>query len=314
MNSNLTIVMYHYVRQLERTRYPDIKGRRTSEFREQLKYLRRHHALVTVEEVVHAQKTGDALPENAALLTFDDGYLEHFTTCFPILFDMGVQGAFFPPVAPVVRGELLDVNRIHFLLAVADVAALVKDIDKSVFDHSADYDLRTPEEYWAEFGMPSRFDPAEVIYVKRMLQVALPETLRNMVAKDLFKKYVSVDELTFASELYATENQFRVMQASGMYVGSHGESHCWLNSIDNDAQRREVEGSLNFLQRIGSPVDEYWVMCFPYGAWNNGLLQILGEYNCNLGLTTEPRVAQVGEDNPLLLPRLDTNDLPLTAC
>ena len=36
MSSERTIIMYHYVRSLEQTRYPSIKGRRTSEFRFQV--------------------------------------------------------------------------------------------------------------------------------------------------------------------------------------------------------------------------------------------------------------------------------------
>ena len=97
---SLTIVMYHYVRELERTRYPAIKGRRTSEFRAQLAWLRRHHTPVTMAEVVHASRSGDPLPPRAVLLTFDDGYADHYTNVFPLLFDAGVQGAFFPPVGP----------------------------------------------------------------------------------------------------------------------------------------------------------------------------------------------------------------------
>ena len=311
MTFDLTIVMYHYVRDLERTRFPNIKGRRTAEFRSQLEYLRRHYYLVTMEEVVHAERTGDPLPKNAALMTFDDGYLEHFTTCFPILFDAGIQGSFFPPVAPVVRSELLDVNRVHFLLAVADPAQLAQNIDENVRRYANEYSLPSPEIYWADWAKASRFDIADVVYVKRMLQVALPEVLRNKIAKDLFSRYVSEDEASFASELYATEDQFRVMQSSGMYVGAHGDSHYWLNSVNHDVQADEIEGSLGFLRRVGSPIEDYWVMCYPYGAWDAPLLETLEEYNCTLGFTTEPRVARLGEENPLLLPRLDTNDLAL---
>ena len=311
MTSHLSIVMYHYVRDLERTRYPNIKGRRTSEFRSQLEYLRSHYSIVTVEEVVQAQRMGDALPENAALLTFDDGYLEHYTTCFPILFDAGIQGSFFPPVAPVVRSELLDVNRVHFLLAVADAAKLAEHIDESIRYYAEAHNLQSPEVYWAEWANSSRFDKAEVIYVKRMLQVALPEVVRNKIAKNLFSRYVSADEASFASELYASEDQFRVMQSSGMYVGAHGDSHYWLDSLRRDDQVKEIKSSLEFLRRVGSPVDDYWVMCYPFGGWDTTLLNSLESYGCALGLTTEPRVAQIGEDNPLLLPRLDTNDLPL---
>lgn len=311
MSSELTIVMYHYVRELERTRYPAIKGRRASEFRYQVEHFRRHLHPVTMAEIVHCVRTGDPLPPKAVLLTFDDGYLDHYNTCFPMLFDAGIQGAFFPPVTPVQDGVLLDVNRIHFLLAVADPSVLGREIDDAIFANRTEKDIQTPAEYRAVWAKPGRFDNEETIYVKRMLQVALPEMLRNAIAKDLFARYVSLDERAFASELYCTTDQLKVMQASGMYIGSHGATHYWLNAVDETTQGNEIECSLAFLRGIGSPVDDYWVMCYPYGSWDQSLLSILRRYQCTLGLTTEMAQARIGFHDPLLLPRLDTNDFPV---
>lgn len=312
MSNELTIIMYHYVRQLEKTRYPTIKGRTTFEFKFQVEYIRKNYYPVTILDVVNSVRTGDPLPPKSALLTFDDGYIDHFTNVFPILFDAGIQGAFFPPVAPVKRSELLDVNRIHFILAVeSNHEKLSQSLDEEISLYGQEYFLKTPEHYRAEWAKPTRFDVAETIYIKRMLQVVLPETLRNKIARKLFARYVAIDEATFAAELYCTLAQLKLMQASGMYIGSHGDSHYWLDAVNEEAQRLEIQNSLTFLREIGSPVDDYWVMCYPYGAWNEQLLKILKGYNCTLGLTTSPQKARLCVDAPLLLPRLDTNDIPV---
>lgn len=311
MINELTIVMYHYVRQLERTRYPAIKGRRTSEFVFQINHIRKHYNPVTVAEIVHCIRNGDDLPPKALLMTFDDGYIDHYSTCFPILFEAGIQGAFFPPVRPVLHSELLDVNRVHFILAVADSDAIGKELDEAIRSYGDDAGLDTPQAYRAQWAKATRFDTSVTIYVKRMLQVVLPESIRNEIARDLFARHVSADEAAFAAELYCTVEQLRLMQASGMYVGSHGESHYWLNAVDVGTQRREVEHSLAFLREVGSPVDDFWVMCYPYGSWNESLLQVLADYHCSFGLTTEVGTAKIGVGNPLLLPRLDTNDMPV---
>lgn len=310
MTSDLTIVMYHYVRDLNRTRYPAIRGRQTTEFRFQVKHFLREYTPVSMAEVVHCVRTGDQLPRNAILLTFDDGYIDHYVTCFPILLDAGISGAFFPPVDPVKHAKLLDVNRVHFMLAVADPAQLGAEIDEAINTNASEYGLQSPEAYRSKYAKPNRFDGAEAIYVKRMLQVALPEIVRNAIARTLFARHVSHDEAAFASELYCTTDQLRLMQKSGMYIGSHGVSHYWLDSISLDQQRLEVEGSISFLREVGSPADDYWVMCYPYGAWNDSLLSVLQESRCALGLTTTVAKARIGIDSPLLLPRLDTNDLP----
>ncbi len=309
MAKDLTIVMYHYVRELEETRYPKIKGRRTSEFRKQLDALRKLHTFVEISEVVHAVATGDSLPPNPVLLTFDDGYRDHYDTVFPILYDAGIPGAFFPPVASVRRREILDVNRVHFILATATPAALAMEIDAAVDEWRLDTSFASVSELRAMWAKPNRFDDAETIYVKRMLQHVLPEELRNQLSRELFAKHVSEDEAAFAGELYATVEQFRVMQASGMYVGSHGDAHYWMDRIDRDVQEREVVSSLEFLREIGSPVDDFWVMCYPYGAHDQSLLELLRRHGCSLGLTTRVATAKVGVDDPLLFPRWDTNDI-----
>jgi peptidoglycan/xylan/chitin deacetylase (PgdA/CDA1 family) len=104
-------------------------------------------------------------------------------------------------------------------------------------------------------------------------------------------------------------DQLRMMQRCGMYIGSHGVTHRWLNTLSLDTQREEIDGSLEFLREIGSPVDDYWVMCYPYGASDGSLLRLLKEYDCAFGLTTEVGVANLKSNDRLLLPRLDTNDL-----
>lgn len=311
MIGELTIVMYHYVREPGRSRYPGIKGRLTGEFRAQVTRFEREYVPVTMAEVVHCIRTGDALPPRAVLLTFDDGYVDHYTTCFPILHDAGIHGAFFPTVAPCRDGMLLNVNRVHFILASAGAGDVGAQIDEAILANDLGEALLTPADYRAKWASANRFDDAETIYVKRMLQVALPAATRDAVARNLFARHVASDERAFASELYCTPEQLRLMQASGMYVGSHGVSHSWLNMLDAGVQRSEIEGSLEFLRSIGSPVDEYWAMCYPYGAWNPELLAMLRGYNCSVGLTTEVAVARIGVHDALTLPRLDTNDLPV---
>ena len=49
-------------------------------------------------------------------------------------------------------------------------------------------------------------------------------------------------------------------------------------------------------------------MCYPYGAYNENTLSLLKDLGASIGVTTIPRVANLEIDNPLTLPRLDTND------
>jgi len=310
----LTIVAYHYVRDLERSRFPEIKGLTVDEFRGQLDYLERHYAFVRLEDLLSALSDPKAaLPSNAVLLTFDDGYIDHFTNVFPILQDRGIQGLFFPPAQSVLEDKVLDVNKIHFILAaVRDKAVLVETIRAAVEENRRDFGIEGMAAFWERYARPSRFDGAEVAFVKRMLQAGLPEALRRRVTDELFRTHVCADEAAFARELYMTADQIRLMVRSGMYVGSHGYGHHWMDGLSPEEQRYDIARSLDFLALVGAPTRD-WVMCYPHGRLNDSLVRTLVDHGCAVGLTTVADIARPGECDPLRLPRLDTNNLPKTA-
>ena len=77
----LYISMYHYIRDLIHSRYPEIKGMDFALFRKQLEFFSENFNVVRMEDVIAAISVGKKLPENALLLTFDDGYIDHYTYC-----------------------------------------------------------------------------------------------------------------------------------------------------------------------------------------------------------------------------------------
>ena len=153
---------------------------------------------------------------------------------------------------------------------------------------------------------------ADVCFIKDMLQRGLPELLRGLIADELFARFVSHDEQAFAREVYMSVDQIACLQRHGQYVGSHGYNHYWLDSLPPDLQRLEIDRSLDFLAQVGSPVDR-WMMCYPYGAHDASVRGLLAERRCVVGLTTDQGIARLDRDTPLVLPRLDTNDLPKSA-
>ena len=104
-------------------------------------------------------------------------------------------------------------------------------------------------------------------------------------------------------------DQIACLQRNSMYVGSHGFDHYWLDSFPEETQKREIDLSLEFLGKVGSDPNR-WIICYPYGAYDESLLSILKDRNCLAGLSTEVGIADLEHDNLLTLPRLDTNDLP----
>jgi peptidoglycan/xylan/chitin deacetylase (PgdA/CDA1 family) len=306
--------MYHYVRNLEHSRFPEIKGLTTEQFKEQIAYIKKYYNVIGGNDLLDAVSSRHEIPPKALLLTFDDGYSDHFTQVFPVLDQEGITACFFPPAKCILEKKVLDVNKIHFILAsVPNKTELVDSIFNMVTGYRGEVHLFNKDDYWNKLAVANRFDSKEVVFIKRMLQRELPEKLRKIIIDDLFKEYVSSDEQAFSQELYMSLDQLRCLCGHGMYIGSHGYDHYWLDHLKSGEQETEIKRSVEFLKSITGMEAEGWIMCYPYGAHNQSLLGILANHGCKLGLTTEIGLADFNQHNPLTLPRLDTNDLPKNA-
>jgi len=309
-NSDVTIVMYHYVRDLANSRYSEIKGLDLDAFVNQIDYLRKHYQIITTEEVIESMASGKKLPPKAALLTFDDGYIDHYTNVFPVLSNYGLQGSFYIPVKAIQEHVVLDVNKIHFILAATpNKLDIVQELEQILSKYRSQYQLETFDYYYQKLAIANRYDTKEVIFIKRLLQVELVEELRLKIVDELFTAYVKISENIFAKELYMSKAQLILMRKSGMHIGSHGFNHYWWNNLNEADLANELDLSLSFLGEIGVDLKN-WTACYPYGSFDAQAVQMLNDRGCKMAVTTQVDVANLGIAHPLLLPRLDTNDLP----
>lgn len=301
--------MYHYVRPIAQSKYPNIKGLELDLFKEQVKFFASNFSPVTMEQVVDSMYKRTKLPDNPILLTFDDGYKDHYQYVFPILKEHGMQGSFFVPSEIINRSKVLDVNKIHFILACSDINDLIQRIF-SVLDEYREkgYVIEDNQSMYDKLAKANRWDSAEVIFAKRLLQTYLEEGLRTEIVDKLFVDIVGEDENIFSRKLYMSMDEIKEMKASGMFFGLHGERHYWLNNLPAEKMRQDVNNGLTFFRDV---IDkEYIVMNYPYGGYNEEVAAYMKEIGCKLGITVDARVADLGKDDPYLMPRLDTNDFP----
>jgi len=306
----LSIIMYHYVREIKQSRYPNIKGLEVQLFKKQLDYIEQKYHVVTTEQVIANYSGEGTLPENAALLTFDDGYSDHFQYVYPILKNRKMQGSFFVPVKPIHENRVLDVNKIHLLLEAVSPEKLITEIKRLLPVYKNEPDVKGYEDYYSELAKPGRYDTAEVVFIKRLLQHGLPDEVRLDLLSKLFETFLSVPEHVIARELYMSEDQCKCLVKDGMHVGAHTYDHFWLNQISDRQQEEQFQKNISFMENLG--VDENTLtMAYPYGAYNGKTLDLMNKYSMKLGFTTEPAGnVNVNDTHPYELPRLDTNDLP----
>lgn len=309
-----TIVMYHYVRDIKNCRYPELKALDMSSFRRQLDYIQAHYMPVTAEDIRDCLDLKKNLPQNACLLTFDDGYLDHYTNVFPELVKRGISGCFYPPVAAVHRSGVLDVNKIHLILAregYSQIDRLLGELKSVYCAIQGKYNVPDFVELYSQYAIKSRFDSAEVVYFKRVLQHVLPPKMRSEILNTLFYNIMDVDEGILAKELYVSIDMLNVMAKNGMHIGSHGDKHIWLDKVDSQIQNKEIQFSLDLLSNVYEGDDFFWSISYPFGGENLSLRNACKKFGCAFGLTTIPQIAQVEPSGAMHLARIDANDLEL---
>ena len=109
-------VMYHYV-------HPPGSGLNAlplREFAEQLDRLGASHEIVDIDTYVRYLHGQGDLPPRCAILTFDDGLMDHVEHVYPELRRRGLPAAFFVQTAPTEQRYLAAAQMNHLLLAAVD--------------------------------------------------------------------------------------------------------------------------------------------------------------------------------------------------
>ena len=300
--------MYHYVRPLHNSKFPDIKGLELKKFENQINYFKRHYNFISVNEMLDAIYENKDVPKNSIVLTFDDGLKDGYTHVFPILKKFKIQGLFFPVGKTIEEKIVLDVHKIHFILATCnDKKNLVNEIFRIIDKNKIKFDLKTPHTYFSKLAVANRFDSKEIIFIKRILQRELPEELRVKIINDLFIKFLKTDDEEFSSKLYFSHEEMKEMLEDGMYFGSHSYSHPWLEFLETKQLEIELEKSHNFYSKLNKKKNDQ-IMCYPYGNFDKRVIEIIKNQGYKAGLTTKVGDSKLTKDEAFTLMRFDTND------
>jgi peptidoglycan/xylan/chitin deacetylase (PgdA/CDA1 family) len=296
------VVMYHYVRDAEQTPFADLKALRLAEFDAQLHWLARRWSPVGYETFEATAK--GSLPARASLLTFDDGFVDHYEAVYPALRARGWSGVFFVAGAALDDPpRLLNVHKTQFLLAKLGATRFAREVEGAVASTVSGNALGHRAEVY-------RYDQTPDLAAKHLLNYELPFDEADRVLSGLFADHIG-DEVAFARRLYLSRYQIREMAAGGMTFGFHTESHRVLSRLDRATQRAELARGVPLLRDLtGQPSVPF---CYPYGhphTYTVETVSLLDELGYGMAFNTTRRLARPASDPRFEMPRFDTRDLP----
>lgn len=288
------------MRDLKNSKFPGLKGLDIKEFSQQINFLKKNYNVLSIEDFYNGNFNKK---KDNCVLTFDDGYIDHYEFVFEILKRNKVKGSFFLPVDTITQNKVLDVNKIHVILASRDENIILSRVKEHYKNQEVKDSLNS---YIDKINTSCRFDSETTVIIKKLLQKSLPLEIRSKICDLLIQDFTDLNESELSRHLYMNINQIGEMVNEEMHFGSHGKSHFWFSSLDKNDQEIEIKSSIDFLESIYKK-EFLLTMCYPYGDYNHNTLALLEKYNFKIGLTTVPKVYNES-DNMFLIPRMDTND------
>jgi peptidoglycan/xylan/chitin deacetylase (PgdA/CDA1 family) len=302
-NPHLAVVVYHYVRDLPRTRFPRLKGLLTDAFQDQVNDILERFEPATLESALEFLKGRYRPKRNLCLFTFDDGLKEHYTDVLPILRTRGIQGTFFVTTS-CLNGSVAAVHKNHFLMAALGFDAYREAFVSYLARHAPAVSLEMDDALAAQ---TYRWDSPPVAGFKYFFNFKLEPTIRGQALDALFATHLG-DEQAFASDLYLSWEEARELQIAGMIVGGHSHTHPALPNLVPNDQRSELATCAQQLRR-GLYSQSCWPFSYPYGAFNQLTAGIVREMDFGCSFTVEVGSNPAGQD-PFQIHRFDTNDVP----
>lgn len=298
------VAMYHYVRDVESE---GIRALRPRDFQRQLDWLAQNHRVITFDEFEAAAAARRSIDGSTALLTFDDGFVDHYSPVYEELRRRGLSGVFFLAGATLSDSpRVLNVHKAHLLIA---------HLGAERFDCEL-RDVITREPALMSEGLQHRaevyrYDAAKRdVDIKHLLNYELPYEVVDRVLGELFRSHLG-DEIALAKRLYLSTTQIREMAGAGMVFGFHTEQHRVLSRLTPTEQRQEVERGAELIRLLtGQPSVPF---CYPYGhvhTFNTDSVAILSDSGYSVAFTTERRWADTARDDRFQIPRFDARDLP----
>ncbi len=302
------ISTYHFIRKKKDKIYKNINYLDFDKFKRQINSFEKIFNIIGFDDALDVLNSKKKYNKPFVMLTFDDGYMDHYDYVLPLLVKKKIKGLFYPFANSLKKGFITDTNKIHFILAKNKK---IEKIESEIIDYlkaNTNYNLKKINIAKKIRYKNRRYDDHKVSFIKRLLQFYLPEKIRYVINDYLFCKYVTKDKLEFNELLYLKKKHLQEMKNNEMHFGSHGASHNYLGFMNNKNQNIEIKNSLIFLKKL-FPEEKNFSICYPYGSFNEETIKIVKKYDFKLGLSNSfGSINLLKKNNRYALPRYDTND------
>lgn len=289
--------MFHDIRNLENTSYPERYNLKSFLNEEQFKFqvdkIRNKYKIVSSFDIKNIDIKNDN--NDYAVLTFDDGLSDHYNV-YKHLRSLKLSGTFLVPKMPVVEHKVMNTHKIQFILASTNETVIKNEI-LNLFDNK--------DEIWEEYSSTKwkkNWWSKEMIFITNFLRRYKDDKIDNyQLTNYLFDKFVTKDEFNFSKDFYLNEKNIEEMSNNGMIIGGHGDISENLLLIDN--YKLDIDESKKFISNYSNE----FVFSYPNGGYNEDIKNYMNDIKCSLSYTIKPfTITELDDLDYLEFPRYDS--------
>lgn len=260
--NDVAILRYHAIVDPEKNFYasPSICIR-PDVFSEQIKYISSHYNVISLDTVADCIETNTPFPDNAVVITFDDGYKDNFYAS-KILKKYNVTGTFY------IASDCIGANSVFWLF---EIIYLLKNTSKKSIFVKLDKDEKVLPLATADQRQASIRDVVVLIKSNNRL-------FREEIRKQIQDQTKDVTDFMDKSRLVMlTWDQVNEMHQDGMTIGGHTMTHLNLPNADPDDAFDEIYECKKLIEnKINTTVDHF---SYPNGGnydyYNSKIVQMV---------------------------------------
>ncbi len=248
-------------------------------FDEQLSFLKRNFAVMPLETLAQALKSGSDIPRNALALTVDDGWRDNYVFAFPIIKKHGIPVTIFITADYIGGVKAFWFYRAKYIIVKGGLSRI--QLEKYLERFGAG---KISESSWR--SMASEYiagdnDPAD--WFMGRLKGFKAEIIDSLLAKIAIDAEIPEYELS-GKNLMLSWDEIREMARAGVEIGSHGCSHRILTTLTREEIEHELIDSRKKIQEnLDIRVKGF---CYPNGDFDATIMEMVSaaDYSYAVGV------------------------------
>lgn len=291
-SGEVTILAYHRILDVPvEHEFPfdiELISASVSQFTYQMEYVKAHYQPITFSTLLQHLDRGERPPRRAAIVTFDDGFVDNYTNAFPILKRLDMPATIFVSTGNVDSQKTFWYEKLSYGLMTTKVDSITSPtLGSLAISDSAE----------------ARRELIKCIVLRLKL---VPDEVRLSSLDDLFAQLLPdhewVDDARSAPMTWA---QIKEMSENKIEFGSHSVSHPVLSRVPVAKLDFEVEHSKH---RIESELQkQVQVIAYPVGgieAFDDNVRAAVKKAGYRMGVSYVPGIERPDKWDPYALRRV----------